>query len=109
MARGIWDIAPVAKDLKDAGNRVVSILGADVETDLLWEEAIRLVSDKVIVSALDGSRGEPLHVGHPLFQRLDRGDVDLVVAAGPKEEIERLGLIVRAQGCAFVALAPLPD
>ncbi len=104
VARGIWAIAPVVKDLKDAGNRVVSILGADAETDLLWEQAIRVVSDKVVVSALDGSRGEPLHVDHPLFQWLNRGDVDLVVAAGPQEEIKRLELIVKAQGRAFVAL-----
>lgn len=104
VGRGIWAIAPLAKDLKDAGNRIVSILGANVETDLLWKEAIQLVSDEVIVSALDGSRGDPLHVGHPLFERLSRGDVDLVVAIGPMEEVERLGLIVKAQGCAFVAL-----
>ncbi|MBL7164355.1 MAG: hypothetical protein ISS57_17345 [Anaerolineales bacterium] len=63
VARGIWDIAPLAKELKDAGNRVISILGANIEADLLWEQAIRLVSDEVIVSALDGSRGDPVHVG----------------------------------------------
>jgi ferredoxin--NADP+ reductase len=102
--RGIWAIAPLAKDLRDAGNRIVSILGAKVELDLLWEEAIRLVSDEVIVSALDGSRGKPRHVGHPLLDRLSEGDVDLVVAIGPMEEVERLGGIVEARGCAFVAL-----
>ena len=104
VARGIWAIAPLAKDLRDAGNRIVSILGANVESDLLWEEAIRLVSDEVIVSALDGSWGDPLHVGHPLFGRLSQGDVNLVVAVGPMEEVERLEGVVKAQGCAFVAL-----
>jgi hypothetical protein len=48
----------------------------------------------VIVSALDGSRGEPLHVGYPLLERLSRGDIDLVVAVGPSEEVERLGSVV---------------
>jgi len=104
VARGIWALAPMAKDLKDAGNRIVSILGASVASDLAWEEAIRVVSDEVIVSALDGSRGEPLHVDYPLLERLSRGDIDLVVAIGPSEEVERLVGVVEAQGCAFVAL-----
>ncbi len=102
--RGIYAIAPLAKDLRNAGNRIVSILGADVESDLLWEQAIRIVSDEVIVSALDGSRGKPLHVGHLLLERLSEGDVDLVVAIGAAEKVERLETIVQAQGCAFVAL-----
>lgn len=104
VGRGIWAIAPLARDLRGAGNRIVSILGANDETDLLWEEAIRLVSDEVIASALDGSRGDPLHVGHPLFGRLSQGDVNLVVAIGPMEEVERLEGVVKAQGCTFVAL-----
>ena len=104
VARGIRAIAPLTKDLKGAGNRIVSILGAGDELDLLWEEAIRVVSDEVIVSALDGSRGEPLHVGHLLFGRLSQGDVNLVVAIGPLKEVERLEDIVKAQGCDFVAL-----
>ena len=53
--QGIQAIAPRAKDLKTAGNRVVSILGADAESDLVREQAIRLVSDQVIVSALVGA------------------------------------------------------
>ena len=34
VGKGIWAIAPLAKDLREAGNRVVSILGANVESDL---------------------------------------------------------------------------
>jgi len=104
VGKDIWTIAPLAKDLKDAGNRIVSILGVNVESDLLWEAAIRLVSDKVIISALYGSRGEPLHMGHPLLERLSQGDVNLVVAIGPMEKVERLKSIVEAQACMFVAL-----
>jgi len=58
----------------------------------------------VTVSALDTSRGDRLHPDHLFFGRLSQGDVDLVVAIGPMEEVKRLGPIVRAQGCAFVAL-----
>jgi hypothetical protein len=38
------------------------------------------------------------------LERLSEGDVDLVVAIGPAEKVERLETIVQAQGCAFVAL-----
>jgi ferredoxin--NADP+ reductase len=105
VGRGIHTIAPLARDLKNAGNRVVSILGANAEPDLVREEAIRLVSDEVIVSALDGSRGDPIHVGYPLFERLSRDDVDLVVAVGPMEKVEQLELVVKMQDCILVALS----
>jgi len=55
--RGIHTIVPLARDPKTAGNRVVSILGANAEPDLVREEAIRLVSDEVIVSALGKGLG----------------------------------------------------
>jgi ferredoxin--NADP+ reductase len=102
--RGIHAIAPLARDLKNAGNRVVSILGASAESDLVREEAIRLVSDEVIVSALDGSRGDPIRVDYPLFERLGQDDVDLVVAVGLMEKVEQLELVVKMQGCILVAL-----
>ena len=106
VAEGIRVVTPLAKDLKNAGNRVVSILGANVESDLAGEQDIRHVSDEVIVSALDGSRGDPRHVGHFLLERLSVGDVKLVVAIGPMEEIKRIGATVQMVGCAFVVLAP---
>lgn len=97
-------IAPLAKHLRDAGNWIVSILGPNVETALLWFEAIRLVSDEVIVSALDSVPRDLLMVGHLFFRRLRQGDLYVVVAIGPMEEVKRLGPIVRTQGCPFVAL-----
>lgn len=33
--KGIGSIAPLAKELKAAGNRIVSLLGAKIESDLL--------------------------------------------------------------------------
>ncbi|MGB3906527.1 MAG: hypothetical protein WBB22_16580 [Anaerolineae bacterium] len=104
MGKGIWAIAPLDKDLRDAGNQIVSILYANTESDLLWEEAIRLVSDEVIVSAPDSLPGDLVHVGHLFSERLSQGDVNLVVAIGPMEEVEQLGLVAKRQGCAFVAL-----
>jgi len=104
VVEGIGTVAPLAKDLRHAGNRIVSILSASVESDLLWEQAIRLVSDEVIVSALDGSRGEALRVDHLLLKRLNEGDINLVVAVGPMEKVELLGSIVQTMGCAFIAL-----
>ena len=55
VGRGIHAIAPLARDRKTAGNRVVSILGANAEQDPVREEAIRPVSDEVIVSGVPSS------------------------------------------------------
>src|SRR5512136_2564746 len=46
---GIAPIFPVARALKQAGNQVISIIGARCRELLFWEERLRSVSDELIV------------------------------------------------------------
>ncbi|MCE5241944.1 MAG: sulfide/dihydroorotate dehydrogenase-like FAD/NAD-binding protein, partial [Desulfobacteraceae bacterium] len=47
---GIAPVFPIARSLKEAGNRVISIIGARNESLLLWEDKMRAVSDELIVT-----------------------------------------------------------
>ena len=75
---------PVARALKEAGNRVVTIIGARERAQVILEEAVRAVSDEAYVMTDDGSYGEPGLVTHRLEKLLAAGfRPDLVHAVGP--------------------------
>jgi ferredoxin--NADP+ reductase len=77
-------IMPIARALKENGNKIVSILGARSEDLLFWEDRLRSVSDQLIVTTDDGSYGRKGLVTEPLKELLE-GDqkVDRVIAIGP--------------------------
>jgi ferredoxin--NADP+ reductase len=52
---GIAPIFPIARALREAGNHVISIIGARNKDLLFWEDKMRSVSDELIVCTDDGS------------------------------------------------------
>jgi glutamate synthase (NADPH/NADH) small chain len=81
---GIAPVFPIQRELKHAGNRVISIIGARSKDLLFWEDRMRSESDELIVATDDGSYGEKAFVNQPLGRMLERGvKVDRVVAIGP--------------------------
>ncbi|MEW6068061.1 MAG: sulfide/dihydroorotate dehydrogenase-like FAD/NAD-binding protein [Nitrospirota bacterium] len=81
---GIAPIYPIAKTLKEAGNKVISIIGARTKDLIFWEEKMRTISDKLIITTDDGSRGIKAVVTAPLEEILKEDkDIKLVVAIGP--------------------------
>jgi len=81
---GAAPIAPIARALKEKGNRILSILGARSKDLLFWEDRLRSVSERLIVTTDDGSYGRKGVVTEPLKELLESGEkVDRVVAIGP--------------------------
>ncbi len=80
---GVAPIYPIARALKEAGNRVISIIAARNQSLLFWEDKIRAVSEELIVTTDDGSRGRHGLVTEPLEELCAAGGVDLVYAIGP--------------------------
>ena len=80
---GVAPIYPIARALKEAGNKVISIIAARNESLLFWEDKMREVSDELIVTTDDGSRGRQCLVTEPLKELCETGDIDLVYAIGP--------------------------
>lgn len=80
---GIAPVYPIARALREAGNRVVSIIGAKTKSILFWEERMRGVSDELVITTDDGSYGMKAVVTAPLDGILGAETVDLVVAIGP--------------------------
>ncbi len=77
-------LLPIATAMKEAGNRIISILGARTKDLLILEDAFRAVSDEVIVVTDDGSYGRKAVVTVPLEEVCLRADKpNLAVAIGP--------------------------
>ena len=76
-------IMPIARALQQAGNKVISILGARNQELLFWEDELRAVSDELIVTTDDGSYGRKGLVTEPLKELLEGDTINRVIAIGP--------------------------
>ncbi len=83
---GVAPVHPIACALRDAGNRVVSIIGARTQELLIMEDEMRRASDELRVATDDGSYGHHGFVTDVLrdvIEREGRERVSLVMAIGP--------------------------
>ncbi len=60
---GIGSIFPIARALKEKGNRVITVIEARSSYLLYWEDKLEEVSDKFITITRDGTKGYRGHVG----------------------------------------------
>lgn len=80
---GIAPLLPIARAMKEAGNRVISILGGRTRDLVILREDMAALSDEVWITTDDGSFGQKGLVTHALAELLDRQRPDYVVAVGP--------------------------
>ncbi|MGD9048042.1 MAG: sulfide/dihydroorotate dehydrogenase-like FAD/NAD-binding protein [Anaerolineae bacterium] len=92
---GIAPIYPIARDLKEAGNTVLSIIGARNKDLLFWEDKMRAISDELIVCTDDGSYGRKALVTIPMKEMLE--------AARPIDRIWAIGPAIMMKFCALTA------
>ena len=96
---GIAPIYPIARELKAAGNTVISIIGARNQDLLFWEEKMRSVSDELVVCTDDGSYGRKALVTIPIKELLESGRrVDHIWAIGPAIMMKFCALTTRPFG-----------
>jgi NAD(P)H-flavin reductase len=82
---GTAPIYPIAKALRERGNRVVSIQGARTKDLLFWQDKLASVSDEHVITTDDGTFGRKGLVTEPLKEILerDKGKVKCVYSIGP--------------------------
>lgn len=100
---------PTARALKQAGNRVVAILGGRSRPLVILEPELRAFCDAVLVTTDDGSYGERGLVTAPL-QRLVTGPErpDFVLAIGPIPMMRAVAEVTRPHGIpTVVSLNPI--
>jgi ferredoxin--NADP+ reductase len=106
---GAAPVAPIARALKQAGNKVITILGARSKDLLFWEDVLTSASDRMIVTTDDGSYGRKGVVTGPLKELLESGEkIDRVVAIGPVVMMKFCSLTTAPSGVrTIVSLNPI--
>ncbi len=106
---GIAPVYPIARELRNAGNYIISIIGARTKELLFWEDRLRSVSDELIVCTDDGSYGRQGVVTVPLKELLESGrKIDAVWAIGPAIMMKFCSLTTKPFGVkTVVSLNPI--
>lgn len=80
---GVAPLLPIIKAMKEAGNRVISILAARTADLIILEDEVAKYSDEVVIMTDDGSKGQKGLVTAGVEAVIAREKVDLAVAIGP--------------------------
>ncbi|HOO72252.1 MAG TPA: sulfide/dihydroorotate dehydrogenase-like FAD/NAD-binding protein [Spirochaetota bacterium] len=80
---GVAPLYPIVSAMKQAGNRVVVIIGARNKDLLILEKELGAVADELTACTDDGSYGKKAFVTEALSEVQAREKIDLVVAIGP--------------------------
>ena len=95
---GIAEIYPVAQALKQAGNKVTTILGARTKDILILEKELKEASDSLLIATDDGSYGKKGFTTDVLGELLAKDTYDLVYAVGPIPMMRNVAKTTRASG-----------
>lgn len=102
---GIAPLYPISKGMKDAGNRIINILGARSGNLLILENELNQTGDENIVCTDDGSKGKKGFVTDMLNDIVSKEKVDLVVAIGPVAMMKAVSALTKEKGIkTFVSL-----
>jgi ferredoxin--NADP+ reductase len=97
---------PTAKALKQAGNKVIVIIGGRNRQLVILEDEIRAFADEVIVTTDDGSHGEKGLVIDPLKRLVGR--INYVLAIGPIPMMRAVANVTREHNIkTVVSLNPI--
>jgi len=86
---GIAEILPVARALKNAGNRITTILGSRNKELLILENELKETSDQIYIMTDDGSYGKKGFTTDMLKELLNKDKYDLIYAVGPIPMMEK--------------------
>jgi len=81
---GIAPLHPIAQALKNADNKVITIIGARNKELIILEEEMKNISDELIICTDDGSYGRKALVTEPLKEICESKEKpNMVIAIGP--------------------------
>lgn len=96
-------IAPIARALKEAGNKIISIIRSSSRETLFGEERLGGFSNQLVVVTGNGSYGIEGFVLEPLKEILEKEKIDRVITIGPTCVMRLVALTTRPSGVKTMA------
>ncbi len=100
---GVAPLLPIVEAMKNAGNKVISVLAARQKHLIILEEQIRRHSDEVVIMTDDGSYGKKGLVTHGMEEVIKREKVDQVVTVGPAIMMKFVAILTKKYGIPTLA------
>lgn len=100
---GVAPLLPIIKAMKEAGNKVISVLAARSKDLIILEEQVAEHSDEVIIMTDDGSYGTKGLVTDGVESVINREKVDMVVTIGPAIMMKFVSLLTKKYDVPTVA------
>jgi ferredoxin--NADP+ reductase len=93
---GIGSIYPIARALKQAGNKVYTLLEARSSFLLYWEDKLAKVSDQAFVITRDGTKGQKGHISK-IPEMMQRAGItpNLVIVNGCTFQMMRVSMVTK--------------
>ena len=95
---GIAAILPILTALKQAGNRVISVLAGRTKELVIMVDDVKKYSDEVIIMTDDGSYGEKGVITVGVEKVIQREHVDKLLAIGPPIMMKFTSLLAKKYG-----------
>ncbi len=101
---GVAPMLPIAAAMKEAGNHVITIVGARTKELLILEDELREASSEFIITTDDGSYGEKGFVTDVLKKRIaNSAKIDFAAAIGPVPMMKAVAAVTKEAGIPTVA------
>ncbi len=106
---GMAPVVPIAQALKDAGNTLIGINGARSKENVILEDRLREICERVEVCTDDGTYGHHGFVTEVLAELIETGEqIDFVLAVGPTPMMRAVAELTRPYGInTVVSLNPI--
>ena len=100
---GIAPLLPIVKAMKEAGNRVITVLASRSKDLIILEDQMRQYSDELIIMTDDGSYGNKGLVTNGMEEVIKREKVDQSIAIGPAIMMKYSSLLTKKYNIPTVA------
>ncbi len=100
---GTAEVLPVIQALKEAGNKIIAIVGARNKDLIILEDELKEVSDVLLFATDDGSRGKKGFVTDVLREVLETENINVVYAIGPVPMMKAVANLTREKNIKTLA------
>ncbi|MDA3881828.1 MAG: sulfide/dihydroorotate dehydrogenase-like FAD/NAD-binding protein [Bacteroidales bacterium] len=100
---GIAPLLPIVEAMKEAGNKVISVLAGRSQEFIILEDEIRKASDEVIIMTDDGTYGNKGLVTEGMEEVIQREKVNLAVTIGPAVMMKFCSILTKKYNIPTVA------